>query len=225
MLWVLVAACRTAAPAPAGESTHQGVRFVHRFVADAGSSAPLVVCMHGRGGSPENLAPLWEGFARPVEVALPQGLEPFGSGSAWFNVKSNAPDEQLTAGIAAAEEKLWPAIVEVARGRPVIVTGFSQGGMMSFAIAARHPSAVTVAVPMGGMLPHGLFPKAGAQTAKVLALHGAEDDVIPLSYARDTVAAFGSNATLRVFDGAAHRITPEMQRELWAAVDSALGAR
>ena len=40
----------------------------------------------------------------------------------------------------------------------VVVTGFSQGGMLSYALALHHPELIEYALPISGMLPEVLWP-------------------------------------------------------------------
>jgi phospholipase/carboxylesterase len=115
----------------------------------------------------------------------------------------------------------------LAHGRKVIVTGFSQGAMLAYALAARHPDEIAYAFPISGGAPHRLFPHNPARTAPVYALHGTDDRVIPIYFARATVAAFrdsGGKAELREFAGTGHTITPAMHADLVAHIVSALDA-
>lgn len=212
--FVFVSACRTAPPPDA--STHQGVAFIHKRTHGGG---PLIVAMHGMGDTPENFAPVFEGYPGKAELVFPRGLEPHGGGWRWFGWPRGATDAELAAAIDAAEKKLWPAIAELADGRPVVVTGFSQGAVMSFLIAQRHPGAVTFALPIAGRLPSTLFPHDHAKSAPIYAVHGADDRVIDPSFAQATVAAFrddGATAELKLFPGVAHHIPPQVQEDVWA---------
>jgi phospholipase/carboxylesterase len=134
-------------------------------------------------------------------------------------------EERLAQGVGAAEEALWPAIADVAHGRRAMVTGFSQGGVLSFVIAARHASEVAYAFPISGGAPRPLWPRDRQPTAPLYALHGTDDPVVPLLFARATVAAFranGGRAELREFAGVHHEVTPEMREDVLAHVESAI---
>jgi len=197
-LLVALVACRS-----------DGDAIVERFPHGGTAASPLVVALHGMGGSPEGIAPLFDDFPVAAEIALPRGLVIRDDGWAWFPWDSTTTDAQLAQAIADADAKLWPEIVAHAHGRPIIVTGFSQGGMMAYALAARHPAEIVAAFPISGWLPRALWPRAKA--APVYALHGDSDDVIPVEYARATVAAFraaGGTAELHELPGVAHRWWP-----------------
>jgi predicted esterase len=127
--------------------------------------------------------------------------------------------------VSDAEKKLWPAIVEAAHGRKLVVTGHSQGAMMAYVIAARHPEIVKV-IPVSGGGPSGLMPR-DTPGAPVYALHGTEDSSVSVGWARQTTAelrAAGGSAELREFPGAGHAINDEMQRDLFLHVAEAVGA-
>jgi phospholipase/carboxylesterase len=120
------------------------------------------------------------------------------------------------------------ALIRQRVGHPVAVTGFSQGGVLSFALAVRHPELVTLAVPLSGGLPASLIPTAGPPPGAppIRALHGNADDRIPVAMASRTVeslAARGWDAQLQTWDGVPHTVTPEMRRVLVRMVEEGGG--
>ena len=111
-------------------------------------------------------------------------------------------------------------------GKP-IVTGFSQGGMLSFTLAAKHGHLFGGAVPISGWLPPPLWPAdAAAKTVPpIVALHGTEDPALkyPKTVACiDALSKRGVNATLLTYPGVAHVVTPEMRDEVYRRVGAAL---
>lgn len=207
---VLAVACRRepiAAPA-----------VVTMFAHGATATSPLVIALHGMGGSPERFARLWADYPATVEIALPRGPYADGDGFAWFAWPPGLDDDALADAIAAAEARLWPELVALAHGRPLVICGFSQGGVLAYAIAARHPDRVTAAFPISGRLPDRL---ARAPAAPIYALHGAADEIIEVARARQTVAAFraaGATAELHEFPATGHTISAAMRDELFARV-------
>ncbi|MBX7080642.1 MAG: dienelactone hydrolase family protein [Nannocystaceae bacterium] len=222
----------TSEPAPAPTPEAAGPRageihYVERVLGGAGAqdTLPMVVAIHGLGDDPRNFGLLFDGFVEPVRLILPQGLDPRPAGGfSWFPLRARDPDvEALSAGIASAADKLAVAIDELARTRPTagkpIVTGFSQGGMLSFAIAVRHPDSVALAVPLGGWLPPPLWPHAHAAKGvpRIVALHGSDDGAVKLAPTEAAVEALhkhGWPAELHVYPGVGHIITPEIHRDL-----------
>lgn len=210
------------------EETATGVRIVQVFARGADSSSPLVVWLHGRGGRPERFESFWRDFPGRIEVALPQGFTASGFGYAWFDWPPGITDEDLAEAVSASEERLWRALLETAHGRKMIVGGFSQGGVLAFLLAARHPDAIRYAFPVAGLLPTPLLPSGHAPRAPVFAMHGTADDVIGVDYARAAVAAFkkdGAVAELRELRGVGHTFTSEMREELVTRIRALIDAK
>jgi phospholipase/carboxylesterase len=101
------------------------------------------------------------------------------------------------------------------RGRAV-VTGFSQGGMLSFALALKHPEQVEYAVPISGYLPEPLWPATkptGSSFPGIQALHGTADALVGYEADARAVAQLrklGYEVQLATFENAPHAITPAM---------------
>ncbi len=189
------------------------VRGVHVMEIGAGSGT-LVVSLHGMGGAPIKHAYLWNGFVG-AEVALPRGLVREGEGYAWFDWPPDTTEDALADAIVAADQRLWPAIEELAHGRPIIVAGFSQGAVMAYAIAVLHPDRIVAALPIAGRLPAKLWPKPGARVAPVYAFHGTADNVVDPAADRATIAALeaaGGTAELVEVPGIAHEQVPFRDR-------------
>ncbi|MFO8071943.1 MAG: alpha/beta fold hydrolase [Polyangia bacterium] len=201
--------------------------------ADPDAELPLVLGVHGLGDSPRGFRGLYQGMSVPARVVLPRAPASWGHGFAWFPARYLDGDEQrLAEGIAAAADRVAALIERLVaersgRGEP-IVTGFSQGGMICFALAVRHPEAIRLAVPIGGALPPLLRPRTGEDPGRyppIRALHGAEDRLVPVDGARGAVEelnAAGLDAELEVFAGVGHAVSPRIRRRLHALLARAL---
>jgi phospholipase/carboxylesterase len=231
LLGVVFTGCKVQAPPPVAVQTPsrvetvEGVRFLEQFPHGGSEDSVLLVAIHGRGDTAEQFAGLFAGFPARVELALPEAALPFGDGFSFFDWPPGTGDDALTAVLSEAEERLWKAIHQLAHGRPVLVTGFSQGGMLSWVLAARHPEQVRAAFPVSGFAPAKLFPSSGAKTAPVHALHGDADRMIDIERARATLAGFqqaGAPAELREFPGVGHTVTRPMRERLFADLSAAV---
>lgn len=201
-----------------------GVRFVHVFAQGADSTAPLLVWLHGYGGRPERFDILWQNMPARIDIAMPEGFVPVGDGYSWYHSQPGTGVEGLARAIIGAEERVWGGIVAEAHGRKVLVGGFSQGAIIAYALAARHPEIVA-AFPIAGVLPTETFPPGHRPMAPVFAMHGTEDTVIPFDDGRRTIAGFralGGKAELLEFPGAGHEITEGMREALYKHVQAAL---
>jgi phospholipase/carboxylesterase len=186
---------------------HVGVEFTLLDPASASPGSPLVVALHGEGGSPERWVSGFARFPGEATIALPRGFEPHESGFRWFPWNADLADPKLAADVAAAEERLWAGIADLAGRRRVLVTGFSGGGVLSFAMVVKRTGVVAGAFPVSAACPPSLLPKAPAAVAPVIAYHGDADAVIPVARARETIralSALGGDARLREYARAGH---------------------
>lgn len=218
----LVAACDSGAPPPAPpraqtEASAPGLEWIERLTggARAEEPLPLVVAMHGLGDRPESFGEIFAGFDAKARIVLLRAPDRWGNGYSWFPFRATDGDELRARGIAVSTERVAATLTTLAARRPTlgkpVVTGFSQGGMLSFALAARYPERVKAAVPIGGVLPPPLWPAldGGKQSARVIALHGEDDELVPVGPARagvEALSARGFDARLESFPGVGHGI-------------------
>jgi len=191
---------------------------------------PLVVAVHGLGDTPDAFARLYDGFEAPARVVLPRAPAR-GARASWFALPWEEGEAAFEAGVAAAAARLAELAEELARERPTrgrpIVTGFSQGGILAFAVAALRPGSVSGAIPIAGFLPRRLWPRSRPPEAPpIRALHGERDDLLPVAEARalvDHLRGLGFDVALRTYPGVGHVVTREMLRDYHAALAEAVG--
>ncbi len=184
---------------------------------------PLIVALHGLGDRPEAFAGLLSGFAKPARLAFPRAPDRWGSGYSWFPYRDGADDDERARGITAASKRVAVAVEALKQRAPtseVIVTGFSQGGMLSFALAVLRPELFARSIPISGMLPESLWPRGSAGPTRlpaIVALHGIEDPRVPIGPTRESVSALsahGYQAQLLEFENVGHAVSPEMRAKL-----------
>jgi phospholipase/carboxylesterase len=216
--------CKAHVPYVEDETELSGIHVVRRYVAGADTTSPLVVGIHGRGGKPEHLAAqLFDGYAEKVEIALPRGPLRHLLGWKWFDDWQD--DESFTHAVDVAEQQLWPAIAEMANGRKVYVVGMSQGAILAYAIARRHPDQVAYAFPIAGFALRDFIPAKGEPMSPIYAVHGTADTTVPIALEEATMQALheaGAVAQLREFAGAKHEITDAMRRDVMSRLSAAL---
>ena len=188
--------------------------------AAADAALPLVIDLHPLGGSPELMRFVVSRRDFPARTVLPAGPIWLGIGNSWFSLDDHKMKDEVResadriAAFTRAMIERYPTL-----GKPV-VTGFSQGGSLSFALAARHPDLFAAAVPVAGGLPDSVPKRAKPPAIKVRALHGADDDIVLMNWARHTVDEMrrqGWDATLRAFPGVGHESSREMG-DAWRAL-------
>jgi phospholipase/carboxylesterase len=232
-----------AAPAPAGftppdESGFGRVGelvYLEEILGDAKptDTLPMLVLIHGRGDKPaRGWLPL--SLAEPVRVIMPQAPLPFGEGFSWFAIRAieatGPRADELAQQMGERADQLHAALDVLRAQRPTrglpIAAGFSQGGMLSYTLAVRHPEAFRALLPIAGLLPDALWPKAApSNPPPIRAMHGTADTLVPIDAARAAVRHLtqtGYQAELREFEGVPHSITPEMLELLDGWLESAL---
>ncbi len=222
-----------AAPRPtahaAPDHTAAGLAYLERVTGGAGQQArlPLIVALHGLGDRPASFVHVFDGLDTQARVVVLRAPLSFHGGYSWFQM---GDDAELAAGIHHAADQVARAMTELVQKRPTlgrpIVTGFSQGGMLSFAIAALYPDRIAAAYPMGGMLPAALRPdkRPPGSLPPVVALHGQSDPRVPIAKSQSAVAALvalGYRAELRPFPGVRHAVPYAMRHELYGLLDAA----
>lgn len=152
-------------------------------------SLPLVFLLHGRGADADDLAditPLIGGY-RFVLPNAPEPFEPapgFRFGFTWFD---GWPAERGS--LVHSRELLLQFIDEAVERYPtpegkIIISGFSQGGLMSLDIGFRTRQKIAGIVVMSGALYEDDLPPL--RPLPLLIVHGTEDDMIPVLAARRT---------------------------------------
>lgn len=251
-LLLLVAGCRKEIPNPtpkttAAETAAQAKQTAPRAPLDylevltggarQDESLPMVVGVHGLGDTPENFKELYEALPFKSRVIVPRGFIPWHLGHSWFHIDLPYAEQAQTHGapfskaVALAADRVVALLAHLRRTRPTtgkpIITGFSQGGMISFTVAATHPADISLAIPIGGALPRRISPKPGARVP-IRALHGAEDGVVPVAFAQKSISRLtetGIDASLVVYPGVPHAISEAMRRDLFKEIARHLKTR
>ncbi len=155
---------------------HDGAERRYRVVAPpgvVGGPSPLVLALHGGGGVPRGMALMTRFDAAAVRegfvVAYPAGLErTWNAGACCGPAARDGVDD--VGFVAALIERLVERLGVDARR--TFVTGFSNGGMLAYRLAAERPDLVGAIAPVAsGMLP----PAAPSAPVSVLAIHGTRD--------------------------------------------------
>jgi phospholipase/carboxylesterase len=168
-----------------------GLSYLEIAPPDAPRDLPLVVTLHGRGASAEDLAPLApELDGERYRFIFPNGrlrLDLGGwEGFAWYNVGEQAAD--LPASRVAVEallRDLW-ARTGLGAARTVLL-GFSQGAVLTLDVGLRSAERFAGLVAMSGYLYEDADLTAAlarAQDQRVLIVHGTYDEVLTVDRGR-----------------------------------------
>jgi phospholipase/carboxylesterase len=191
--------------------------------AAAGERLPLMIGLHGLGDTPQLFHRAFgTDMTARVRMIFPRAPIPYGEGYSWFDFPETGSVRgggDFADGVVTAGEALADLIDRLVREHappfPPIVFGYSQGGILSFYLAARHADEISWAVPISGLLPASLL-RSGDVPAPIFAFHGARDEVVPVEAARSTVAAFraaGGSAELREYPHLGHAVSLALVRD------------
>ncbi len=228
----------TAPAVPSTEREPEALRFVALNTGGATDDEPLpwIVGLHGLGDRPESFAGLFRQLPFRVHVYVPRAPLPYGSGADWFGVRVGGDVDQLTAAMQRATSQVARLVRDLGKRRQnvgkAIVTGFSQGGMLSFALGVRHPEIVRASLPIGGWLPPPFVAASGLTSAQrqlgpIRAFHGEQDNRVPLAPTLVIVqelSRLGFDVEIRRYRGLGHSISPQLRNDWLAALEQILSA-
>lgn len=209
-------------PAPSGEP----LSYVEALAGGAreGAPLPMIVALHGRGDRPERFREQVAALGVPARVVLVRAPISAGPGWAWFDAPPDRAQRAASQRVRQLAPILAQAIARIRARRPTIgrpvVTGFAEGGVMTYGLAVLHPDEIAAAIPIAAYLPAPLLaevPEDGRRVPPITALHGARDPVVPLDADRVGLHALrscGVRASLRAYERAGHEITSEMRAHL-----------
>jgi phospholipase/carboxylesterase len=220
----------------------QGHRCLVVSPADLPSDAPLVLVLHGLGANREDLFPLCEELHLPpclfvlpdAPLSLPDSSESF----AWFDWKTQSRSD-----IEKSRDYLFEIMDRFSREssdpsasgklpkpRPIILMGFSQGGVMSLEAGLNYKGKIKAIVSMSGYmgdpgktLAHPLAPFK----TPILMVHGTRDHIVSEKWTHATLEALiraGYHPILKEFP-MEHQITSESLGEAAKFLQGVLAGR
>jgi phospholipase/carboxylesterase len=161
---------------------------------------PVLFMFHGYGSNEEDLfsfAPeLQEEFC-VISVRAPYPMQPFGN--AWYAINFDAQQGKWSDDEQAKEsrEKIVDFIAEACQEynldeTNVTLLGFSQGTILSYAVALSYPEKIKNVVALSGYINEGIlithYEEKSHAALKIYASHGQVDQVIPPEWAQKAPA-------------------------------------
>ncbi len=186
-----------------------------RFGAPLTEAHGVVILVHGRGSSADDIAGLAKAFGG-VQLAY---LAPEAANNSWYPHRFLVPPAQNEPWLSSALSVIDALVTEAhAAGIPserIGLVGFSQGACLVLEYAVRHPRRhAFVAGLSGALIGPTSAPRdiVDLQRTPVLIACAEADAHIPLEHVEHSaaaLAAFNANVTKRVFPGSAHTVFPE----------------
>ncbi|QYA26591.1 alpha/beta fold hydrolase [Gramella sp. MT6] len=160
--------------------------------------SPVLIMLHGYGSDENDLI----SFAGElpddlfiISAKAPYSMQPYGN--AWYEIHWDNNDGKFSDDVQAitSRETIRDFIDEVIKNYPVDaknvnLLGFSQGSILSYAVALSYPEKIKNVVALSGYVNQGIL-KEGYEKNDFSGLdfycsHGSVDQVIPVDWARKT---------------------------------------
>ena len=162
-------------------------------------NAPLLVMLHGYGSDENDLFSFTSELPQElfvVSAKAPHHLMPYGN--AWYNIYFDAPQGKWsdTDQAIASRDLIAQFIDELCNAYPVdakrvTLLGFSQGTILSYAVALSYPKKIKNVVALSGYINKDILPEKLPQDdydhLDFYCSHGSVDQVIPVDWARNSM--------------------------------------
>lgn len=184
---------------------------------------PLLLLLHGYGSNEEDLfsfAPELPDEYYVVSARAPYNLQPYGH--AWYAINFDADENKFSDNDQARESRdlIARLINELVSDLPidfqdVTLIGFSQGTILSYAVALSYSEKIKNVIALSGYLNPDLlvsgYEKKDFSHLKMFASHGTVDQVIPVEWARkapDVLKSLGIDVTYKEYP-IGHGVSPQ----------------
>lgn len=158
--------------------------------------SPVIIMLHGYGSDANDLFSFSSELPEEyyvISAQAPYPLPPYGN--AWYAINFDNSGGKFSDDVQAVESrgKILNFIDEVIENYPVdpanvTLLGFSQGSILSYAVALSHPEKIKNVIALSGYINEDIL-KEGYENndfsrLSIYASHGSQDQVIPVSWAR-----------------------------------------
>lgn len=195
-------------------------------LANWNKKSPIVILLHGYGSNMRDLPSLMNFLPGLPWISLQAPLDAGNGGFCWAPRK--VPSNPEAADVEAGTQRIWDWIdANLPAEAPLIVIGFSQGGLMATQLLRTRPSRLQATVILAGFVIGAKQPADEELTAtkpKVYYGRGLEDEIISM----DAVARTESwltrctTAVIRRYAGLGHSINEEQMADVSDYLELAL---
>ena len=196
--------------------------------------APLLVMLHGYGSDENDLFSFASELPKElfiISAKAPYQMQPYGN--AWYTIHFEAPQGKWndTEQAIISRDTIAKFIDEACKTYPidannVTLLGFSQGTILSYAVALTYPKKVKNVIALSGYIDKNMLsndlPIDHYKHLNVYASHGSADQVIPVEWARQNgpyLEKLNINHTYSEFP-VGHGVAPQNFYELKAWLDT-----
>lgn len=172
---------------------------LHHIVRESSlqDNAPLLILFHGYGSDENDLFSFAQELPEElfiISVRAPQAMQPYGN--AWYAINFDAVQGKWSDNEQAIESRdliakfIDEAVLEYPVDKNnVNLLGFSQGTILSYAVAFTYPEKIRNIIALSGYINEDIFELKSSETYSHLNFycsHGSVDQVIPVEWARKT---------------------------------------
>lgn len=199
------------------------------------ANPPVIIMLHGFGSDENDLFSFASELPRTyaiISLKAPIRLQPYGN--AWYNIYFDNTNGKFTDEEQAivSRDLIADVIDEIVEkyeidGNNVTLLGFSQGTILSFAVALSYPQKVKNVIGLSGYIDKPLlkdgFEKQDFSNLNVYTSHGTVDQVLPVEWARQTkpfLEKLGISCTYSEYP-VGHGVAPDNFREFKKWLDEA----
>lgn len=195
---------------------------------DGTADGPVIITLHGTGGSENDSVQLADLLAPGAPVISPRGRVTENGMNRWFARAGEGifdVDDVIARSAELAQFIREATIHYTVESRPVVAIGFSNGANMAQAIALLHPDVVSTVIGFSGMYPFGdRDPITDATGVTIFSTGGDSDPMAPLPSADrlvDVAQSHGATVT-RVVRPGGHGITADEVSQARAWLETVL---
>ncbi len=159
---------------------------------------PLLLLLHGYGSNEEDLFSFAQELPSEyyvISAQAPYSLQPYGY--AWYAINFDADMNKFSDNAQAIQsrERIVYFLDELIEKYPIdendiTLIGFSQGSILSYAVALSYPEKINRVVALSGYLNEEIlkenYQNNDFSKLKFFVSHGSSDQVIPVEWARKT---------------------------------------
>jgi phospholipase/carboxylesterase len=179
--------------------------LIHEYRSGDHQKAPIIIMLHGYGSHENDLFSFANELPEVYPILSARAPHALGFGGyCWYQINFEATDPSMRSDDEMARDSRDKiiAFIEHAKRKynnphKVILMGFSQGCILSYAVAFTRPDLVSSVMALSGYLHAPILPeKTKHEELKHLdfyVAHGKQDPIIPVEWARRSVKFLEEN--------------------------------
>jgi len=161
-------------------------------------NSPAIIMLHGFGSDENDLFSFATELPEQyhiISLKAPISMQP--QGNAWYNIYFDASDGKFSdiPQAITSRDLVTSCIDEISekykiKYQNITLLGFSQGTILSFAIALNYPEKISRVIGLSGYINEELLEEGyennNFSNLKIYSSHGSVDQVLPVEWARKT---------------------------------------